>query len=76
MIGESVLLDYKDFHKIYSHMFFNRIMEIIDRETYTDNRTNMKTSDSLHMQDYNKFSNFIQSARETVNNSKMEHYAF
>lgn len=75
-IAESVLLDYKDFHKIYSHMFFNRIMEIIDRDTYTDNRTNMKTSDSLHMQDYNKFSNFIQSARETVNNSKMEHYAF
>jgi len=57
-------------------MFFNRIMEIMNRETYEDKRTNMKTSDSLHMQDYNKISNFIQSARTTVNNSKMEHYAF
>jgi hypothetical protein len=47
--SDSVLMDYKDFHKIYSHMFFNRIMEVIDRETYYDNRTSMKTSDTLHM---------------------------
>jgi hypothetical protein len=76
VLGDSALMDYKDFHKIYSNLLFNRIMEIMDRETYLDNRTNMKTSDSIHMQDYNKLNNLIQSARKTVNNSKMEHYAF
>ena len=48
----------------------------MDREIYHDDRTNRKTSDSVSIQDYWKINSFIQSAKHSVNNSKMEHFAF